>query len=830
MAGNFIGIYVAAKDINGNDSQNSITVDANYTDMTKQSVSYNLENGTGATIGGYLPAGTIKSILRAGEEVKDNITYVQNGAIIYPGDYTVIADMKDMSIYTSKEVALYILGDVNCDGIVDGNDKEALEALLSGKTQAFTAAKASEKAADLDNDGKVGKKDLQLMTQIMAASDRETERQKVIEKYYPAALTYDFLGGNGVMPIGGMHGPQGEMLTEEYFQLLKNCGINFVNNSEDVGGGVAKVRKTLMLAEEYGIGYFINDYRLNTKIGVDSNGNQVVNENAAVLGSTEIAEHIGSYGYYDSLLGINVIDEPVYKDATGGNNKVKRMEYYTDIAATLNKYTNLSGFINILPEDSHGIGMGASGYLVKSYYNEYWKQYKEAKPQVYSVDDYPTADNANEGVTNAKGYFGSLGKIRKESLADDVPFWYYVQAGGDFEENSSTSVARIATEPETYWNVNTALAFGAKGIEYFPLVQPEEMAKDTGNPNRNGLINASGDATTFYTWAKRINKHIAAIDEVLMKAVSTDIVASGGYAKSQAAGKLSCIDGDVTEIKTGSASGTLENVTSSDANYGALVGCFDYRDTEAFYVVNYNADAAADAAATITLTFDSDYDVRVIQDAKAVYSTTTNKILTLTIPSGQGVLVVLEDRAIQYTDVDTYHTGENCSVPDAEPGYVFAGWYTDKECTRANALKSTDTTTTTAYAKFVPEGVLEIKAQIKAGTTSESKMTDIRFVTSVDTLDYKAVGFEVAANGNTKTYGSNVVYKQLYAVDSNEIMTTYIPKEVFSSVSTYFKACTITGVPNAAFGMKWAVRPYWITLDGTRVYGETAEKTVNMGL
>ena len=178
-----------------------------------------------------------------------------------------------------------------------------------------------------------------------------------------------------------------------------------------------------------------------------------------------------------------------------------------------------------------------------------------------------------------------------------------------------------------------------------------------------------------------------------------------------------------------------------------------------------------------------------------------------------------------YEDISAYRTGTK-SVPKAETGYIFAGWYTDADCTTS---LSREITTGSAYAKFVDKDVLTVKAQITAGTTAGSEAADIRFVTTVDSLQYEKVGFEVTANGVTKTYGSNVVYKQLYAVSGSEVMT-YVPNEEFSPISIYFKACTITGVPNRAFDMEWTVRPYWVTLDGTTVYGETAVKTVRMGM
>ena len=631
--GNYLGVYIAATD-----TTNSITITADATEITKTPASYNLEKGT------YLITGTMESVKIGDTEVKDNTAYVKDRAIIYPGDYTVQTFAELKSIRATQKITLYILGDVNCDGQFTDADKTALETMLSG-TESITATTAAQKAADLDNDGKVGSRDLGLMKEIFAKVDPVAARKNVIKKYHPAALTYDFLGGDDVMPIGGMHGPIDSTMTLDYFQKLKNCGINMINNSIDIGGGTTAVQKSLKLAQDAGIGYFVSDYRLNAKLVPDGSGGTNVVSDAETRSATELAAYMGDYGYYDSFLGINVKDEPFYKKSTSTNKKdYLLLDHFTDIAAALNKYSNINGFINILPEDSDGVGSGIAGSLLTSYYNEYWEQYKTANPQVYSVDDYPFADSSYDTVKGGtiKRYFGSLGKIRKESLTNDVPFWYYVQAGGDFERNTSVSEERIATEAETYWNVNTALAFGAKGIEYFPLVQPEEMGQASGD--RNGLLNKEGTETTFYTWAQNINKHIAAIDEVLMKSTSTDIVASGGYAKSMAVGELSRISEKVTDVKT--ASGKLSGVASSNTEYGALVGCFNYRDTEAFYVVNYDADSAAIATQTVTLTFDDDYNVRVIQqDQTESYQTTSDKKLVLTIPSGQAALVVLQSES-----------------------------------------------------------------------------------------------------------------------------------------------------------------------------------------
>ena len=48
-----------------------------------------------------------------------------------------------------------------------------------------------------------------------------------------------------------------------------------------------------------------------------------------------------------------------------------------------------------------------------------------------------------------------------------------------------------------------------------------------------------------------------------------------------------------------------------------------------------------------------------------------------------------------------------------------------------------------AYAKFVDANLMNVKAQITAGTTADSSSTSIRFVTSVNDLMYQKVGFKI---------------------------------------------------------------------------------------
>lgn len=156
---------------------------------------------------------------------------------------------------------------------------------------------------------------------------------------------------------------------------------------------------------------------------------------------------------------------------------------------------------------------------------------------------------------------------------------------------------------------------------------------------------------------------------------------------------------------------------------------------------------------------------------------------------------------------------------DKMDGYVFAGWFTDKDCTKA--LEGTGS----AYAKYVDKAVLTVKAQIKNGAAT-AETTSMRFVTTVDSLNYKSVGFVI--NKVDKTF--KTVYSNLYVVGDYSVMTK-TPAEVSNtSVSAYFAAFTVNNIPKDKYSAEFKVTPYWITLDGTRVSADTVVKTVSQGI
>lgn len=164
-------------------------------------------------------------------------------------------------------------------------------------------------------------------------------------------------------------------------------------------------------------------------------------------------------------------------------------------------------------------------------------------------------------------------------------------------------------------------------------------------------------------------------------------------------------------------------------------------------------------------------------------------------------------------EVSQYRSGDTYTAPEME-GSVFAGWYTDAAMTQPLSANDTEGH---AYAKFVDEKVLTARWQITAGTTADSESTDLRILTSVDSLGYDSVGFVVAIGTAEHTLTTNRVYSQIRAGD--KLISS--ASAVFGEQSRYFMTYMLTDVPQGMYDADITVTPCWITLDGTMVTGVT---------
>lgn len=552
-----------------------------------------------------------------------------------PNDY-IIEQIIDGVAVAKQKVSLYYIGDVNLDGsaFVEGDPVWMDGHALQGIVNYGTPMRAAELAADINNDGKVTQADFDEFVKIRSDVSLADE---IISKYHTASQYYTYLGGKDVMPIGGFYGPYSdETLTDAVYQLIADSGINLITYSGiNAASDATRLQQTLALAEKYGIGVFVSDSAMNT-ITKDEEGN--VTANSSVTSAQELAALMAAYSGYDSFLGINVVDEPKGSSdwATHGeysDTYYKRYQYYEALAEALLPYVNVTNYINM-----HG-----SQSVDDGKYRDYVDAIGE-DVDVLSFDTYLYFEDNTYPllkINRLQSYLESLDTIRQAALDSGKPFWSYVQAGSDYRDDSSdAATVGYYTEADTLWIINTSLAYGAKGIQYFPLLQPTHFSYDSTSQSghdydRNGIIGANNEANRQYAMVQKANKQIQAIDEVLMNATSTGVVVTGA-AKTDIS--LASIGREHTFSGIVSGTEMLNSVISG--NGGAMVGCFDYQGYEAYYVVNY--DRTEGATQNITLNLSSNAKYRVIADA--VTTSGEGSSISLTVPSGAGVLVVLEDQ------------------------------------------------------------------------------------------------------------------------------------------------------------------------------------------
>jgi len=419
------------------------------------------------------------------------------------------------------------------------------------------------------------------------------------------------------MPIGAYNScppKEGEytknfLLSEELFENYYYAGVNTMMGLTDY---ISMHESSVMTALDY-----CYDYEMAYLLAYLSAWD--------VRSETTVRSTLARVMHHDSFAGIMLSDEPgkvmfekmaasrsIFEKVLGEtSDKLYHSNLFPTYANQKQLWFRSYTSSDVLPVDS---------YTYQQYVDDYMQTYN---PQVLSYDFYPIT---GEFPRLSDGYFANMSIIRNAALKANVPFWTYVQTC------SFRNGQRLPTEADLLWNVNTCLAYGAKGIQYFCGVVPN----DGGEIFNGAMFDESGEPTEVYYHVKKANSQIKAVDEVLMCSKSKGVI----YA-----GLMPALNNGTDARMTAPDTDKLfayNELVSVESDH-ALVGCFDYNGKTALYVVN-NAiadDATSTAATSVTLSFDgscSGYTVQ--QTAKAGFNAQSS--LTLQLAAGEGVLVVIE--------------------------------------------------------------------------------------------------------------------------------------------------------------------------------------------
>ena len=422
---------------------------------------------------------------------------------------------------------------------------------------------------------------------------------------------------SGEMFLSGYIGPRpsyirnGEVVWEPYedgavFQELKDAGLNYMIDELNFVESNEYARKALEHSEKVGLMYFMAAYDVmrvsNQTMGTDE----------------EIKAKLQELYQYDSFGGLFLIDEP---SATSYPFIKECIDKLNQIESELG-YTDLNPHINLLPPISGAERLsGVSGEPMD--WADYIRGLSDTGIKYLSFDMYPIYGLFTKNVLPS--WFTALGTMNQVALEEGKPWMGCVQVGGG-SWAYLTPEQRVTTEGELKWDVNTMLAFGAKGLIYYLTVSPPFWADKEGaeeQKNWHSLINVYGEKTEFYDYVKEINEHIRAMDHVLMNSDYKGVIVTGN---------TPCLHYGKDLIKSNSYK-ELYDVTGN-----ALVGCFDYNGKTALFVVNNSITEEGQ----ISLSFDHTYNFEVIQNA--VSRKETGDGLALNLGIGESALVVLESR------------------------------------------------------------------------------------------------------------------------------------------------------------------------------------------
>lgn len=173
-------------------------------------------------------------------------------------------------------------------------------------------------------------------------------------------------------------------------------------------------------------------------------------------------------------------------------------------------------------------------------------------------------------------------------------------------------------------------------------------------------------------------------------------------------------------------------------------------------------------------------------------SETPDTALTVTIHDGETVTTLTAEPG-DLTDRITYAGAE---------GKLFAGWFTDEACTAPADLTAVQESME-LYARYVSDGYLQVK-YMQRGLF---RVRGVTLLTAVDGKTDLQVGFlvngePVAAETVGRTYGGSSARYLFDGVDRDARL-----------------AVGSADLQGAVYGDEITVTPYWITADGTTVYG-----------
>ncbi len=207
-----------------------------------------------------------------------------------------------------------------------------------------------------------------------------------------------------------------------------------------------------------------------------------------------IRDTIEFYGKHPAIAGYLLQDEPT----------AKRFPVLAIAAEEIQKaQPGMRPYINLNPN------YAPADYLGAPTWKEYAERYMdEVKPPILGYDFYALFEDPNEPLR--PGYWAQLAECREVALAKGVPMETCLLSVGHL-------LYRIPSENDLFFEVYSALLYGAKGILYFTYFDP-------GLANyRHSPVDAYGNRTETWYAMRTVNNSVHTLAPILNRLESTAV-------------------------------------------------------------------------------------------------------------------------------------------------------------------------------------------------------------------------------------------------------------------------------------------------------------------
>ncbi len=341
-----------------------------------------------------------------------------------------------------------------------------------------------------------------LLGLLVSCGTGNTGDQATTDQDEPTFLT-DF-------KIIGYSGPPLKEVTLERYQEIAESGIEYLVPGNGTFNGEQNL-KAMDLGQKTGIKIIPVDMRLMP----------FTLEKVGSVDTSAIREIANDYKDHKAFAAYVVRDEP-------SGDLFPGLRDISDIFRAEDPLHE--PLINLLPSYGSPVQLGFDDY--RSHIISF---IETVKPGLLSYDNYAL----REGATWYDEWFNDLTTVREETRKANIPFIVFMQSEG------IKGGLRVPNRQEILWQVNTALAYGTRGVGWFcywtPLPdqgfqQDEEAEPFLVESHYNAMIDINGIRTELYDHVSEANFYLKKAGKGLLDWDNSDVarykegkLIQGGY-------------------------------------------------------------------------------------------------------------------------------------------------------------------------------------------------------------------------------------------------------------------------------------------------------------